>query len=94
MKTFKTSKYATLQNVKQTAEMLMLLNGSTTTLEVKDFLRLDGFIAYQRQVSDMMKWIQEEYDWSFTCNGVFRSYQFKIKMDFSIHPDIPPFGLN
>jgi len=90
---FKTSNhYADKAAVKRVAEILMLINGETTTLEIKKLLRLEGFIAYQRDVSKMMKALVEENVWTFTCNGIYRTYSFEVNFDYQLSPDIPKFS--
>lgn len=44
-------------NIKRVAEMLINLNGSTTTKEVKDQLRTEGFWAEQSQISSSLQQI-------------------------------------
>ncbi len=88
-----TSKYADCHAVKRAADTLMLLNGETTTLEVKKFLRLEGYIAFQQEISDMMDYIAKTYgNWVYTCNGKFRTYTFEIMMDFQVSPQVPAFS--
>ena len=96
MNSFKTSNYADMAAVQRAAEILMMINGETTTLEVKKFLRLEGFIAYQNQVSRLMDELAQSdlANWTYTCNGTYRSYGFCINMDFTLDPALPPFGYN
>ena len=94
MNSFRTKNYADQDAVCRVAETLMLINGATTTLEVKKLLRLEGFIAYQQQVSQAMDNLTQYKNWAYSCNGRFRTYTFKIQMDYSVDPSVPPFGYN
>jgi len=60
--------------VKKTAEKLMNDNGSTTTLDVKNTMRKDGYFAEQSVVSDHMRTLNSEEDWDYTSNGSFNTY--------------------
>lgn len=60
--------------VKTAAEKLMKDNGSTTTLDVKNALRKDGYFAEQRTVSDYMTTLSSEEQWDYTSNGSFNTY--------------------
>ncbi len=88
------AKHLELDDVKQAAERLMLLNDYVTTLEVKNLLRAQGFIAFQSDVSDMMAILSDHHGWPFTCNGHFRSYCFRHFLEYQLCPDIPRFSLN
>jgi len=92
--TSRTSKHADKAAVKKSAELLMMINGETTTLEVKKILRLEGYIAYQAKVSELMDIIAAETQWPFTCNGVYRTYTFQLNMNYQIDPKVPSFGYN
>ena len=64
------------QDVKDAAVKLMQSNGSTTTLDVKNELRSQGFWATQNQVSDFMNDLHnEESDWVFDNPNGFRVYR-------------------
>lgn len=60
--------------VKKAAEELFDANGKTTTLEVKEKLRADGFFALQNEVSQFMSEISAEEDWDYQSNGQFNTY--------------------
>jgi len=62
------------QDVKNVAELLMKINDSTTTLEIKKELRVNGFWATQSNIADFMYAIYEEEGWAFKFNGSFRTY--------------------
>ncbi len=61
-------------SVRKAAEHLMAIYGTTTTLEVKKYLRALGYVAYQHEISQKMDKLAEESNWAFTFNGVFRVY--------------------
>ena len=94
MNSFRTKPFADKDVIKRVAEMLMQINETTTTLEVKKLLRLEGFIAYQKNVSDAMQQLANHSNWDFTCNGIYRTYFFKVNMDYTIAPNLPSFGYN
>lgn len=91
---FNYSKLAGKMAVKQAAEHLMLSNGGTTTLEVKNLLRAQGYEAYQADVSIWMDRLCYELDWVYSCNGRFRSYRYRLETDFDALPQIPAFSMN
>ncbi len=64
----------TIAAVYETAEALMALHGITTTLEVKNQLRNQGFWALQAQVSALMWQVAEQAGWRVFSNGRFRVY--------------------
>lgn len=68
--------YANQEAVKAAAEELIRENGATTTLEVKNKLRNQGFIAYQAEVSRMLDETAQSQGWEFEVNGKFRVYYF------------------
>lgn len=65
----------------QVTEALMLTHGTTTTLEVKNELREQGFFAVQAEVSALMEVIAEERHWKFWHNGRHRIYTFAEDTD-------------
>lgn len=70
-------KYKTLNYkvVSLTAKEIAIQKGFVTTLEVKKWLRQDGYFALQSEVSFFMSQLIESYDsWDFCCNGKFRVY--------------------
>jgi len=60
--------------VKHYAEALMNKNGSTTTLDVKNVLRADGYFAEQSVVSGHLNTLNSEESWDYTSNGSFNTY--------------------
>lgn len=57
-----------------TAMSLIDTNGSVTTLEVKNSLRSEGYWAKQPEVSKMLADVAQSAGWTFTDNGVHRTY--------------------
>jgi len=53
---------------------LMKDNGKTTTLEVKEALRAEGYFAKQAEVSALMYEIAQEEGWEVNENGNYREY--------------------
>lgn len=68
-------KTMTEDDVKRVAESLMK-NGSTSSLDVKEELRKQGFWAQQQQVSDHLQTIQKNHstEWDVYFNGRFNEY--------------------
>lgn len=64
------------QSVRIAATMLMLAEGSTTTLNVKSYLRDRGFRAGQSEVSSWLFRIATRERWHINDNGTFRVYYF------------------
>ena len=77
-----TRPYAGKTEVILVAETLLLQNGQTTTLEVKNALREEGYIAFQADVSYFMKTAVQQTGWRFTCNGRNRTYYPAIRTDW------------
>lgn len=73
--------------VQKAAEELMTLNGTTTTLEVKNHLRKKGFLAMQTDVSNLMHacWMKNRHDWQFVQSGGHRTYSFKFDTNESFN---------
>lgn len=69
-----TSKTIDKSIVKHYAEALMNKNGSTTTLDVKNALRADGYFAEQAVVSGHMSTLNSEEGWDYTSNGSYNTY--------------------
>ncbi len=67
--------------VHDAAASLMGINEETTTLEVKDLLRKQGYYAKQEDVSVMMDQLCHEMDWEYHFNGQFRVYRKKSDID-------------
>ena len=70
--------------VRQAAEMLMDQHTETTTLEVKNQLRQQGYKAVQREVSALMDELCAEANWEFEFNGRNRIYRRKKDLDKAI----------
>lgn len=58
------------------ATALILAEGSTTTLDVKNFLRQRGYEARQADISQWMLVIGLWENWSIHNNGKHRIYNF------------------
>ena len=71
-----TSKKPNLDTIKLTATTLILAEGTTTTLEVKNKLRSQGYTAYQEDISRQMHQIAEAEGWLAHDNGLFLIYTF------------------
>ena len=56
------------------AEYLMVVNGFTTTLEVKIWLRRQGYMAFQASISAEMDRLAEYRSWAYLWNGTYRNY--------------------
>ncbi|HFA50313.1 MAG TPA: hypothetical protein ENJ95_14975 [Bacteroidetes bacterium] len=95
MRQFKSPiKLANKSDVQFAATHLIKTHGATTTLEVKNRLRSNGFIAFQNDVSIFMKIIAAEQGWEQECNGRFRIYSFSDDYYFSKNANIAAFSLN
>jgi len=58
------------------ATTLILAEGSTSSLIVKQFLRNRGYQARQADVSAWLAAIAQKEDWAINDNGLFRVYYF------------------
>ncbi|GAB4021937.1 hypothetical protein [Spirosoma koreense] len=58
------------------ATTLILAEGSTSSLIVKQFLRNRGYWARQAEVSDWLFAIAQQEGWAINDNGMFRVYYF------------------
>lgn len=74
----------TKQAVQTAAETLMRQNGQTTTLEVKNALRNQGYFATQAAVSESMDELSTELPWEYDPTGPFRIYRLKDDLDKQI----------
>ncbi len=61
--------------VLQTAEDLMFKNGQTTTLDVKNALRLQNYEAMQNEVSARMENLCRQESWQTNNGGAYRIYK-------------------
>ena len=82
----------TIAAVYETAESLMATHGVTTTLEVKNRLRNQGFWALQADVSALMWEIAQEAGWHVVSNGRFRVYAPATGHMPPCHPQDTPAG--
>ena len=69
--------------VRDAAEALMLTNGTTTTLEVKNRLRNAGFWAVQSTVSAYMREIATYRGWQVVAEQRFRIYALPAQASFA-----------
>lgn len=67
--------------VRQMAESLMLLNGFTTTLDVKIALREQGYYAPQKEVSAHMEKLAANLEWYYQFNGIYHIYLLDPEME-------------
>jgi hypothetical protein len=74
------------QAVRMAATMLMLAEGSTTTLNVKMHLRDQGYRAGQSEVSSWLFRIAQREKWVINDNGLFRVYHFPNFMSKLLMP--------
>ena len=72
------------QSVRVAATMLMLTEGSTTTLNVKMYLRDRGFRAGQSEVSSVLVRVATRERWIINDNGTYRVYYFPNFMGLPI----------
>lgn len=72
------------------ATMLMLAEGSTTTLNVKLYLRDQGYRAGQSEVSSWLFRIAQRERWVINDNGLFRIYYFPDSMSRLLMPASSP----
>lgn len=76
----------TQQAVQKAAETLMLLHQQTTTLEVKNYLRREKYLAMQRDVSHFMATLaQQQKDWKTRDNGRYKIYRFAQDSQVTFH---------
>lgn len=78
------------QAVRMAATMLMLAEGSTTTLTVKLYLRDQGYRAGQSEVSSWLFRIAQREKWVINDNGRFRVYYFPDLTARLLMPAAPP----
>lgn len=76
------SKTVSSDEIQSAAILLIAKNGSTTSLEVKNFLRSQGFTVYQNEVSQACIELQENNDSKITYhdNGSYRTYSKKVEV--------------
>ncbi|WP_111626898.1 hypothetical protein [Larkinella arboricola] len=70
------AKKITRQAVCLAATTLILAEGSTTTLDVKNHLRNRGYRAYQAEVSTWLFAVAQQQNWAINDNGTYRVYYF------------------
>ncbi len=68
------------------ATMLMLAEGTTTTLRVKQYLRDHGFRAGQSEVSSWLFRIATREGWTINDNGAVRVYYLPNVMALPLSP--------
>jgi hypothetical protein len=78
------------QVVRMAATMLMLAEGSTTTLSVKLYLRDRNYRAGQSEVSSWLYRIAVREKWVINDNGLFRVYYFPNFMSKLLMPGNVP----
>lgn len=78
------------QAVRMAATMLMLAEGSTTTLNVKLYLRDQGYRAGQSEVSSWLFRIAQRERWVINDNGLYRVYYFPNFMSKLLMPASTP----
>lgn len=81
----KTFKPLTKINVLKAAEELMTINDYTTTLDVKNALREEGYFAVQADVSLWMEELAYEEGWLYQSNGTHRFYAFGEDTKEALH---------
>jgi hypothetical protein len=67
-------KQLTVNIVETIASDLLHQNGSTTTLDIKNVAREDGYWATQDVVAQSMYAVWQLHDWHWTFNGTYRTY--------------------
>jgi hypothetical protein len=80
--------------VRKAAEHLMGIYGTTTTLEVKKYLRVIGYGAFQTDISDKMDALYPLCGWEFTCAGEFRVYSKIQAKQYSLAKHVLAFSAN
>jgi len=80
------SKTVSSDEIQSAAILLIAKNGSTTSLEVKNFLRNQGFTVYQNEVSQACIELQENNDSKITYhdNGSYRTYSKKVEVEVEV----------
>ena len=78
-------KTLTQEAVKEAAEDLIEAFGTTTTLDVKNKLRQQGYQAMQADVSRLMDTVTAEERWQFNHNGRYRVYRFGPDSNDTFH---------
>jgi len=71
--------------VREATEHLMTTNLFTTTLDVKNRVRSQGYFATQRQVSNIMATLNYQCGWKFNQNSGYRVYRFAEDTKESLH---------
>lgn len=66
--------FASKLDVKRAAEFLIEKYGAISILEVKNWLRNEGLVAFQSDISRFMKKLAYENNWDWEFNGRFRFY--------------------
>lgn len=71
--------------VLKAAETLMLQNEQTTTLEVKNYLRQQGYQAYQSAISSWMNWLARQQKWNAEYSNRHYIYKFGADTEETLH---------
>ncbi|CCH55354.1 hypothetical protein BN8_04608 [Fibrisoma limi BUZ 3] len=69
-------KKAGLDEVRLAATTLILAEGFTTTLCVKDFLRKRNYLAQREHIADWLYAVAKQEGWAVNDNGLFRIFHF------------------
>lgn len=64
------------------ATTLILAEGSTSSLIVKQFLRNRGYFARQADISAWLFDVAQQQGWAINDNGLFRVYYFPTLASF------------
>ena len=68
-------KNLTKQDVLDAAQVLILANGQTTTLEIKNLLRSNDYFAKQAEVSTLVQELVDDDELEISgSNGIYRTY--------------------
>ena len=58
------------------ATSLILAEGATSSLIVKQYLRNRGYLAYQSEISKWLLTVALQQGWAINDNGMFKVYYF------------------
>ena len=82
-------KFLTSDIVAEKAIELIEENGETTTLEIKQALRGDGYFALQTGVSNYMDLLAEDGRFEYVDNGTYREYSIPSVDDDDVSVAVP-----
>lgn len=77
----------TKDDVKITAKILIATNQSTTSLDIKLYLRTQGFWATQAIVSQFMQDLCNEGEFNYSYNGGYRTYTIDAQSNIPVVAD-------